>query len=365
LCSPPRPSPRRRRPTTSGCGWRIAYSPDIDVFPVEPEVAGVVADAVRAFEEAGAQVEQVRLGIEHDQRELSDLWCRLIIPINIAGFENFKRNGLDLLADHRDDFPPEYLRWIDEGYELRVPQLMRDEEVRTEIYDAIQGVLDEFDLLVTPTLACLPVENAGDGNTRGPSAIGGVEVDPLIGWCRKALRGRRRTRGGRRLRARAPLEGHIPGNAGGLRSPRQVTLRADGVGLGEPVGDLVVDLGGALDPERVQVVARREGLDAAEARLLASAGEHDVAVDPALPRLQRGEAHPGVERDARLLGEHVERAVALGDLDQPLDDRPDLRGLAGEVIVERTQRCAGVGLVAGREPAPAVRARPHFHDHGS
>jgi amidase len=164
-------------------GWRIAYSPDFDVFPVEPEVAEVVAGAVQAFEDAGATVEQVRLGIEHDQRELSDLWCRLIIPINIAGFENFKRNGLDLLADHRDDFPPEYLRWIDEGYEMRVPQMMRDEEVRTEIYDAIQGVLDDYDLLVTPTLACLAVENADDGNTKGPSEIGGVAVDPLIGWC--------------------------------------------------------------------------------------------------------------------------------------------------------------------------------------
>ena len=38
-------------------------------------------------------------------------------------------------------------------------------------------------LLITPTLACLPVDNAGDGNTKGPTAINGEEVDPLIGWC--------------------------------------------------------------------------------------------------------------------------------------------------------------------------------------
>jgi amidase len=164
-------------------GWRIAYSPNFDVFPVAPEVAAVVADAVRAFEEAGAHVEEVTLGIRHDQRELSDLWCRLIIPINIATFENFKRGGTDLLADHRDDFPPEYLRWIDEGYGLRTADLMRDEELRSEVYDAIHGVLEDHELLVTPTLACLPVENAGDGNTKGPSEIEGVEVDPLIGWC--------------------------------------------------------------------------------------------------------------------------------------------------------------------------------------
>jgi amidase len=164
-------------------GWRIAYSPDFDVFPVAPEVATVVADAVRAFEEAGGHVEEVKLGIERDQRELSDLWCRLIIPINIATFEYFKREGMNLLDDHRDDFPQEYLRWIDEGYGLRTADLMRDEELRSEIYDAIQNVLEDHELLVTPTLASLPVENATDGNTKGPTEINGIEVDPLIGWC--------------------------------------------------------------------------------------------------------------------------------------------------------------------------------------
>ena len=163
--------------------WTIAYSPNFDVFPVAPDVAAVVEDAVRAFEEAGARVERVNLGIERDQRELSDLWCRLIIPINIATFENFKRGGLDLLADHRDDFPSEYLRWVDEGYEFRTADLMRDEEIRSEIYDAIQNALADHELLVTPTLACLPVHNADDGNTKGPTEVDGIEVDPLIGWC--------------------------------------------------------------------------------------------------------------------------------------------------------------------------------------
>ena len=150
---------------------------------MDPRVSEVVGAAAQAFQEAGAHVEEVKLGIERDQRELSDLWCRLIVPINVEAFENFKSHGLDLLADHRDDFPPEYLRWIDEGYRLGVPELMRDEQMRTEIYDAIEGPLQDHDLLITPTLACLPVKNASDGNTKGPTSINGVELDPLIGWC--------------------------------------------------------------------------------------------------------------------------------------------------------------------------------------
>ncbi|MGH6944527.1 MAG: amidase family protein, partial [Geminicoccaceae bacterium] len=106
-----------------------------------------------------------------------------IMPMNVQAFEIFKRNGLDLLKDHPDDFPPQYLRWIEAGYQMSALDFYKDQEIRSEIYDAIQGVLDQHRILVTPTLACLPVDNADDGNTMGPSAVEGEEVDRLIGWC--------------------------------------------------------------------------------------------------------------------------------------------------------------------------------------
>jgi amidase len=164
-------------------GRRIAYSPDFGIFPVDRRVAEVVQKAVGAFEQAGAVVEEVDFTFDFDQRELSDLWCRLIIPLNIEGLEGLKAGGLDLLAEHRADFPPEYLRWIDEGYRLSALDVMRDQQMRTHVYDKIQQVMRSYDFLVTPTVACLPVPNADDGNTMGPRSIEGVEVDPLIGWC--------------------------------------------------------------------------------------------------------------------------------------------------------------------------------------
>ena len=164
-------------------GLRIAYSPDFGVFPVDRGVARVVAEAVQAFEEAGATVEEVSIELEYDQRELSDLWCRLIMPLNIEGLEGLKSQGIDLLGEHRDDFPPEYLRWIDEGYQLSALDVMRDQRMRTHVYDRIQQVMRNHDILVTPTLAAPPVDNADDGNTVGPRTVDGVEVDPLIGWC--------------------------------------------------------------------------------------------------------------------------------------------------------------------------------------
>jgi amidase/aspartyl-tRNA(Asn)/glutamyl-tRNA(Gln) amidotransferase subunit A len=164
-------------------GWKIAYSPDLDVYPVVSEIRAAVDKAVAAFAEAGATVERVKLGIKRTPMELSDAWCRLITPLNLGGLEGMKAAGIDLLGKHRDDFPPEYLRWIDAGAKLTAMDLFRGQMIRTEIYDALQGALDTHDLLVTPTLACMPVDNAGDGNTMGPHSIEGQPVDPLIGWC--------------------------------------------------------------------------------------------------------------------------------------------------------------------------------------
>jgi amidase/aspartyl-tRNA(Asn)/glutamyl-tRNA(Gln) amidotransferase subunit A len=78
-------------------GWKIAYSPNFDVFPMDRRVTQVVGTAVRAFEEAGAHVEEVKVGIARPQQELSDLWCRLIMPLNVQTFEVMKRAGIDLL----------------------------------------------------------------------------------------------------------------------------------------------------------------------------------------------------------------------------------------------------------------------------
>jgi amidase/aspartyl-tRNA(Asn)/glutamyl-tRNA(Gln) amidotransferase subunit A len=164
-------------------GWKIGFNANFDVFPVDPRIAAVVADAVRAFEEAGAHVEPMTFGIRHTQRELSDAWSRLMMPLNLGAFEAVKAAGLDLLGDHRGDFPAEYLHWIEVGQRMTMMDLMHDQAIRSEIYDQVQGAFATYDLVVTPTLGAMPVPNREDGNTIGPSEVNGEPVDPLIGWC--------------------------------------------------------------------------------------------------------------------------------------------------------------------------------------
>jgi amidase len=167
----------------SVAGKKIAYTRDYGIFPVDPRVIATVDKAVAAFEDAGAHIEEVKIGLSRSQRELSDVWCRFIAPNQVAAIEGFKREGIDLLRDHRDDLPPELLHWDEIGRKMTATQYLSDQAVRSEVFDSLRGVLDRYDLLVSPTLACLAVDNATDGNTLGPAEIEGEKIDRLIGWC--------------------------------------------------------------------------------------------------------------------------------------------------------------------------------------
>lgn len=164
-------------------GLRIAYSRDFGGFPIDSRVAAVVDEAVRAFEEAGAHVEEIDTRLPRDQFELGELWCRLIAPLNLAALDGFAAQGIDLLGEHRDQLPAPYLRFVDEAAGMSVRDYGMLQQARTEVYDFVQSFFDGHDLLVTPTLACLPVLNTEDGQTIGPSEVNGVAVDPCIGWC--------------------------------------------------------------------------------------------------------------------------------------------------------------------------------------
>jgi amidase/aspartyl-tRNA(Asn)/glutamyl-tRNA(Gln) amidotransferase subunit A len=168
-------------PERSLAGKRIAYSPDFGMYPVDPKVAAVTAQAAAAFRDAGAVVDEIAMTMPYGQQELAELWCRMMAGVEVI--ELFKAQGIDLLTDHADDLPAEYRSYVEANYRASAVEVLRDQQMRTGVYDAIQGVFGNYDLLLTPTLACLPVPNADDGNTAGPTHINGVEVNPLIGWC--------------------------------------------------------------------------------------------------------------------------------------------------------------------------------------
>ena len=169
-----------RRPIS---GMRVAWSPDLGVFPIDPEVARVTREAVRAFELAGAHVEEVRVKFPRSQEELCDAWMRQSAVRSAQSADGFKDQGFDLLGDLRSEISPQFAASLELGHTLSALDYRHDDVIRTEVLDGLQDVFDRYDLLVCPTLAALPVDNAKDGNTVGPSEIQGRRVDPLLGWC--------------------------------------------------------------------------------------------------------------------------------------------------------------------------------------
>jgi Asp-tRNA(Asn)/Glu-tRNA(Gln) amidotransferase A subunit family amidase len=159
-------------------GTSVAYSPDLGICEVDSEIAGIVEDAVDGFRTAGATVEDVGGVFEQSWTELHDAIEVLLQERYRGMYDNLKRDlDIDLL-EHRDDVTEEVVSRIEKSLELTALDVRRAERVRTTGYDAVQELLREYDLLVTPTLGMAPFEK----DTQ-PTEINDVPIDPLHGWA--------------------------------------------------------------------------------------------------------------------------------------------------------------------------------------
>ena len=164
-------------------GMRIGYTDDFDVFPVEDEVKDIVRRAAKKFEDAGARVEPVRFGFSRTMNEYAELWCKSICFDTAADMELWKRKGFDILRDHRDELPEEFIYWNRQVMKEGILGLREMNEMRTEILDEHEKIWRDYDLILSPVTICPPVKNRTDGNTAGPSSVSGTITEPLIGFC--------------------------------------------------------------------------------------------------------------------------------------------------------------------------------------
>lgn len=122
-------------------GLRIAYSPRLGYANVDPEVAALVAAAVKVFEELGAIVEEVDPGFENP-------------------FPTFRIHWITAAAKLLRSFTPEQVELVEEGF--RASAEAGDHITLAEYQDALDarealgrqmGLFHQtYDLLLTPTL---------------------------------------------------------------------------------------------------------------------------------------------------------------------------------------------------------------------
>ncbi|MGZ5873376.1 MAG: amidase [Bradyrhizobium sp.] len=146
---------------------RVAYSPDLGITPVDPEVAAITRKAALQFAEAGAIVEEAH----PDLREAHECF-------HVLRAFDFAISKAALLRSKRDQLKPEVIWNIEEGLKLSVEQLERAEAQRVAMTARTLEFFGTYDLLLTPAtiVAPFPVEN------RYVAECAGKKFDNYVEW---------------------------------------------------------------------------------------------------------------------------------------------------------------------------------------
>jgi amidase len=152
-------APRRPR--------RVAYSADLGITPVDPEIAAITAEAAQRFAEAGAVVEEAHPDFSgvHD--------CFHVL----RGYD-YAVSKADLMHKHRDLMKPEVIWNIEKGLKLTIDELQRAEAHRVALTSRALKFFETYDLLLTPATIVppFPVEQ------RYVAACNGVTFDNYLDW---------------------------------------------------------------------------------------------------------------------------------------------------------------------------------------
>ncbi|VIO71367.1 Acylamidase [Bradyrhizobium ivorense] len=146
---------------------RIAYSPDLGITPVDPEVKAVTRRAAERFAELGAIVEEAH----PDLREAHECF-------HVLRAFDFAISKAQLLRTKRDLLKPEVIWNIEEGLKLTVEQLERAEAQRVALAARTLEFFDSYDLLLAPATIVppFPVEN------RYVAECDGKKFDNYVEW---------------------------------------------------------------------------------------------------------------------------------------------------------------------------------------
>ena len=113
-----------------------------------------------------------------------------------------------------------------------------------------------------------------------------------------------------------------------------MALLANGVCFGQPFAKLRVHITGCRQPECVDMISRRNGLNLAEARMLEAPRKHDMTVEPICPWCDLSKRHPHLERNSSLFWKDSYRPQCANCSNYLVEQGPNLRTLPAEVVFE-------------------------------
>ncbi|MFC4544233.1 amidase [Halosolutus amylolyticus] len=152
----------------------IAYSPDLDLQPVDPIVRETVGAAVDDLAAAGATVERVDVALPDYEDLRSAYYTQVGSYFAAVAAQIEERFGIDL---ERADVEPTLRSTIGLADDTSAIEERLANVPRTAAYDAIEAAVGDHDVLVTPTLTVPPYgKHLSD---RYPTEIDGQSVDGI------------------------------------------------------------------------------------------------------------------------------------------------------------------------------------------
>lgn len=144
-------------------GLRIGWTPDLGSASVDPEVASVTEKAAKVFEDLGATVEPATLRI--DVTALHQLYR---ILTNVSHYLSYG----SAFEDHPEMLMDYVYSNIENGKAITGTEYATATSALAQHRNSVAAYFDEFDLLLTPTLA-VPAFPCGER----PTIIDGKDVD--------------------------------------------------------------------------------------------------------------------------------------------------------------------------------------------
>lgn len=153
-------------------GLRIGWLGDLGGhLPMEDGILSLCREALKAFEDMGARVEEASLGF--DPEAVWGAWTRL----------RAWQVGASLAPIHadparRDFLKPEARHEVEQGLKLSAFDVMKASNLRSSWYQHVRGLFGRYDLLVLPSAQVFPFAV----ETHWPRAIAGRAMDTYHRW---------------------------------------------------------------------------------------------------------------------------------------------------------------------------------------
>jgi amidase len=125
---------------------RIAYSPDLGITPVDPEVVAITRKAAARFAEAGAVVEEAHPDL-HEAHECFHV---------LRAYDYVLTKAKLLRGDKHHLLKPEVVWNIEEGLKLTMADLERAQAQRVAMTARAEAFFEDYDLLLTPATIVPP-----------------------------------------------------------------------------------------------------------------------------------------------------------------------------------------------------------------